>query len=82
MNFHLRRFYHGITVFWSCPILWLLILEPQLADVLPYDEYPINPQGVSEIGVLAPVGDASAEMGRALYEDLVNGFVRCVRSAF
>jgi hypothetical protein len=53
-----------------------------LAGVLPYDEYPINPQGVSETGVLAPVGDASAEMRRALYEDLVNGFVRCVRSAF
>ena len=82
MIFPLRRFYHGIAVFWSCPILWLLILEPQLADVLPYDEYPINPEGVSETGVLAPVGDASAEMGRALYEDLVNEFVRCVRLAF
>jgi hypothetical protein len=53
-----------------------------LADVLPHDEYPINPQGVSETGVLVPVGDASAEMERVLYEDLVNGFVRCVRLAF
>ena len=82
MIFHLRRFYHGTTVLWSCPIRWLLILEPQLADVLPYDEYPINPQGASETGVLAPVVDSSAEKGRALYEDFVNGFVRCVRSAF
>ncbi len=56
--------------------------EPLIAKVPPYDEYPINPQGVPESGALAPVGDASVEMGQALYEDLVDGFVRCVRSAF
>jgi creatinine amidohydrolase len=56
--------------------------EPVLADVPPYDEYPINPEGVPETGVLAPVADASVEMGQALYQDLVDGFIRCVKSAF
>ncbi len=56
--------------------------EPLLADVPPFDEYPANPTGVPPSGALAPVSDASIDMGRALYENLVNGIVGCVRTAF
>ena len=53
-----------------------------LATPPPYDCYPLNPEHSTKTGILAPIADASVEMGEACFKDLVNAMVKCIYMEF
>lgn len=56
--------------------------EPEVASFRPYDVFPPDRQGLPPSGSLSPVGPASAEAGRGLFDHYVAGIIEVAKREF